>query len=229
MACVFSGEYHDSVWGTPVRDSTELFAQLSLCTQQCGISWKIVWSKREHYGAAFHSWDMRRVAAMGAAELDGLCDPRGAWKGKLIQNRAKLAAIVHNARECVRIDEREEGGLCGFLWSFVRGRADTVNQSADCSDKEYVRVFGCTSPYSDALAAALRGKYKLKFVGSVVLQAFLLQNGLLNGHAVGCSKNPHTTPIAVVVSPKTVRASSKRRAAGGREAEDEVPASRRLC
>ena len=33
--CIFEGEYHDAVWGTPVVDSEGLFAQLSLCTQQC--------------------------------------------------------------------------------------------------------------------------------------------------------------------------------------------------
>ena len=54
-ACIFSGEYHDQIWGTPVYTSRELFSQLSLCTQQCGVSWRIVWNKRLHYAAAFHN------------------------------------------------------------------------------------------------------------------------------------------------------------------------------
>jgi len=190
MACVFSGEYHDKIWGTPVKDSAALFAQLSLVTQQCGVSWRIVWNKREHYKNAFCNWDMRRVASMGDADLDRLCDKEGPWAGKLIQNRGKLGAIIHNARACVALDS-EPGGLSSFLWSFVDGREETVNAS-DCSSPEYERLFGVTSAYSDALAMALKKEHGFKFVGSVTIQAFLLQNGLLNGHAPTCERNPRS-------------------------------------
>ena len=53
MPCIFSGDYHDQVWGTPVTDASEIFAQLSLASQQAGVSWRIVWNKRAHYAAAF--------------------------------------------------------------------------------------------------------------------------------------------------------------------------------
>lgn len=65
------------MWGTPVTDSSELFAQLSLCTQQCGVSWRIVWNKRHAYRSAFKDWDMHKVAAMTEADLDELCDKNG--------------------------------------------------------------------------------------------------------------------------------------------------------
>ena len=84
MSCAFEGEYHDVVWGTPVTDSRDLFAQLSLCTQQCGVSWRIVWNKRHFYEAAFKNWDMRRVAAMSDADLDHMCDKHGPWVGKVM-------------------------------------------------------------------------------------------------------------------------------------------------
>ena len=35
-----------------------------------------------------------------------------------------------------------------------------------------------------------KGGLGFKFVGSITLQAFLLQNGLLNGHSHTCPKNP---------------------------------------
>jgi len=127
----FSGDYHDSVWGSPVTDTTTLFGQLSLITQQCGVSWKIVWKKREHYREAYHGWDMWKVSTMTEADLDDLCDKDGPWAGRVMQNRKKLHAIVHNARLCVQIEEEHEGGLSGFLWDFVRGREeDTVNRHA---------------------------------------------------------------------------------------------------
>ena len=62
---VFEGEYHDSGWGSAVRaEDRELFAQLSLASQQAGISWRVVWNKKHHYEKAFHDWDLRKVAAM---------------------------------------------------------------------------------------------------------------------------------------------------------------------
>ena len=90
MACAFAGDYHDTIWAL-VRASRILFAQLSLCTQQCGVSWRIVWNKRHHYEAA-HGWDRRRVAQMTDDDVDALCDKSGPWAGKIIQNRPKAAS-----------------------------------------------------------------------------------------------------------------------------------------
>ena len=202
MPCVFSGEYHDDVWGTPVRDSRALFGQLSLVTQQCGVSWRVVWNKRHHYEEAFHGWDIARVAAMTDADLDALCDREGQWAGKLMQHRGKLAAIMHNARLCVTIHEKHARGLAGYLWSFVDGDAATVNSLVDTDCEEYRAVFGVTSRYSDALSAALRGR-GFKFIGSVTIQAFLLQNGLLNGHSADCPKNPHALQDSCSVQPRS--------------------------
>ena len=176
--CVAWGDYHDLVWGTPNVDSVELFGQLMLCTQQCGVSWKVVWNKRHHYREAFHNWDMASVAAMTDVDVDRLCDKAGPWAGKLIQNRGKLSAIVHNARQCLLIHEGTEGGLAAFLWSFVKAPAReftpsfgmclpglaepvmlssaAINIHADCECAEYKHAFGVTSEVSDCLAAALK-------------------------------------------------------------------------
>ena len=42
-------EYHDVEWGTPVHDDRKLFEMLSLGGAQAGLSWQIVYSKREGY------------------------------------------------------------------------------------------------------------------------------------------------------------------------------------
>jgi len=219
------GDYHDTVWGTPITDSTELFGQLMLCTQQCGISWNIVWNKRHHYRQAFHGWNMARVAAMTEAEMDALCDKEGPWAGKVIQNRAKLSAIIHNARQCLVIHRNTAGGLAAFLWRFVAApesespfavrlaglaepmavSPDAINAFTDCKCASYLHAFGATSAVSDRLSAEIKGKgpkreggiaYEpFKFLGSTTIQAFLLQNGLLNGHGPQCAKNPRAGPL----------------------------------
>lgn len=268
-SCLFSGEYHDVVWGTPVTDSAELFGQLSLCTQQCGVSWRIVWNKRHHYKSAFKDWDMRAVAAMGEADLDRLCDKEGPWAGKLIQNRKKLDAIIHNARSCCAIDDATPGGLSAFLWRTVsaagadaaapQGDADLnvhipglsapVVRDPQClnahspSSPEYERLFGVTGPYSDRLAGLLRRTREsgegegsatrvdfepFKFLGSITLQAFLLQCGLLNGHSPSCARNPRCTSkptrLALGASPHTSvaarRGGKRRRGPSGADEEE---------
>lgn len=256
MPCAFEGEYHDTVWGTRVTDSRELFSQLSLCTQQCGVSWKVVWNKRHHYRDAFRGWDMRAIARMTEEDIDALCDKEGPWAGKVLQNRAKLSAILHNARQCVEIDERVPGGLSAFLWSIVErqdrpagdgvdvvrldGRAESlcvdprcVNHCVRCEGEAYRQVFGVTSEFSDRLAAVLKktsaaaadercGLFgaPFKFLGSVTLQAFMLQCGLLNGHACDCARSPlFNCAAASAATPTGARAS----ASGRRRREEAEP------
>jgi len=179
--CYDWGPYHDHIWGTPLRDSRELFAQLCLASQQAGLSWRVVWNKREGYAAAFHDWDMRAIAAMGEADIDALCAP--GWAGRVLQSRRKLAAIVHNARVCSEIEATHERGLAGFLLSFFEDDPETTNRHEDLSSSQYKSVFGVTSSYSDAMARAMiRSKHKsaqwdFRFLGSVTLQAFALQVG----------------------------------------------------
>jgi DNA-3-methyladenine glycosylase I len=199
--CVFEGEYHDVVWGSAVRDDdTELFAQLSLASQQAGISWRIVWNKRHHYRRAFHQWDLGKVAAMDdETDVERLAAKDGPWAGKLIQNRNKLRAIVLNARALSARLAAANQTLSDYLWSHVsdeavRARGGTSGETVNCHPIEsdaYQALFGCVSPYSDALAASLRSQpNQLRFLGSVTLQAFMLQNGLLNGHGASCPRNP---------------------------------------
>ena len=44
-----AGAYHDNIWGRECRDARTLFMVLSLCSQQAGLSWRVVWSKRDAY------------------------------------------------------------------------------------------------------------------------------------------------------------------------------------
>ena len=87
------GRYHDEVWGTRTYEQSALFEALTLGVFEAGLSWSIVFGKREAFGRAFHGFDVARVAAMTERDVDRLVqDP------SIIRNRAKIQATIDNAR-----------------------------------------------------------------------------------------------------------------------------------
>ncbi|RYD88791.1 MAG: DNA-3-methyladenine glycosylase I, partial [Sphingomonadales bacterium] len=64
--------YHDREWGRPVTDDTRLFEKLCLEGFQSGLSWLTILKKRENFRAAFHGFDIDKVAAMGEADIERL-------------------------------------------------------------------------------------------------------------------------------------------------------------
>src|SRR3984885_4762566 len=87
------GRYHDEVWGRRTYDESALFEALTLGVFEAGLSWSIVFGKRDAFGRAFHGYDVARVAAMTERDVDRLVqDP------SIIRNRAKIQATIENAR-----------------------------------------------------------------------------------------------------------------------------------
>lgn len=174
--------YHDDHWGHPQRDSQQLFEIISLCSQQAGVSWRIVWNKREAYRDAFHGWDMHKIAAMSEEDIDALV--ADADNG-VLHNRRKLAAIVNNAQRCLEINESHPEGLSGYFWSFTGTGEPVVNTKVLSSENS----LGTESDISKSLAAELKRK-GFKFLGSITLHSFCQQTGIINDHCRNCFKNP---------------------------------------
>src|SRR5712691_10106772 len=87
------GQYHDEVWGTRTYDESAIFEALTLGVFEVGLSWSIVFGKRDAFRKAFAGFDVARVAAMTARDVDRLVrDP------SIIRNRAKIQATADNAR-----------------------------------------------------------------------------------------------------------------------------------
>ena len=59
----FHGPYHDREYGFPQRRETVLFERLALEINQAGLSWLTVLKKRAAFRAAFHGFNVDRVAA----------------------------------------------------------------------------------------------------------------------------------------------------------------------
>src|ERR1700756_913008 len=87
------GRYHDEVWGTRTYDESALFEALTLGVFQAGLSWSVVFGKRDAFRRAFHGFDIKRVAAMTERDLDRLVQD-----ASIIRNRAKIQATIENAK-----------------------------------------------------------------------------------------------------------------------------------
>src|SRR5579863_7914396 len=85
--------YHDEVWGTRTYDESALFEALTLGVFEVGLSWSIVFGKRDAFVRAFRGFDVAAVAALTGADVDGLVQD-----ASIIRNRAKIQATVDNAR-----------------------------------------------------------------------------------------------------------------------------------
>jgi DNA-3-methyladenine glycosylase I len=52
--------YHDNVWGARTYDESALFEALTLGVFQAGLSWEIVFGKRDAFQKVFHGFDVAK-------------------------------------------------------------------------------------------------------------------------------------------------------------------------
>jgi DNA-3-methyladenine glycosylase I len=90
--------YHDTEWGVPLHDEQRLFEFLVLEGMQAGLSWSTILNKRENFRAAFHHFDVARVARYTQADVDRLLGDAG-----IIRNRLKIAATINNAQRFIEV------------------------------------------------------------------------------------------------------------------------------
>src|SRR2546430_16708575 len=87
------GRYHDEVWGIRTYDESALFEALTLGVFEAGLSWSIVFGKREAFRKAFRGFDVAKIAAMTARGVDRLVQ-----EAAIFRHRAKIQANVCKAR-----------------------------------------------------------------------------------------------------------------------------------
>lgn len=164
--------YHDEEWGVPVRDDRAMFEHLCLECAQAGLSWYTVLAKRENYRRAFAGFDPEVIAGFGRADVDTLLANPG-----IIRNRAKIEAVVGNARAYLELQARE-GSFAEFLWGFVGG-------VPVAEERRTLRDYPVTTTVSDALARELKRR-GFRFVGSTSCYAHMQATGMVNDHVVSC-------------------------------------------
>jgi DNA-3-methyladenine glycosylase I len=161
-------EYHDREWGVPVRDSRALWEMLILEGFQAGLSWITILRKRDAFRAAFRQFDPRAVARFGKADVVRLMKNAG-----IVRSRGKIEAAIHNAQVYLATEAKGDD-LSTLVWSMAGG----------VPIRNTGKVLAQT-PLSAAVSAQLKLR-GYKFVGPVVVHAWMQATGLVNDHVVGC-------------------------------------------
>jgi len=168
--------YHDEVWGTPTKRSSALFEALTLGVFEVGLSWSVVFSKREAFRRAFHDFNVEKVSALKERDVDRLVHD-----ASIIRNRAKIVATIANART-MRL---ASPSLTALVAAHTTLRHRAPRSLADVPT---------TTPQAEALAAQLKSQ-GYRFVGPTSVYAFMQNVGAVNDHIHGCfraigSKSP---------------------------------------
>ena len=106
-------DYHDNEWGRPVHDDYQLFEMLILEGMQAGLSWITVLKKREAFRESFDGFDPHKIALYDEAKIQALMSNE-----KIIRNRLKINAAIHNAHVFLNITEKQ-GSFNDFIWAYV--------------------------------------------------------------------------------------------------------------
>ena len=162
-----SSHYHDEVWGTRTYDESALFEALTLGVFEAGLSWSIVFGKRDAFREAFHDFDVAAVAAMTDRDVDLLVQNRS-----IIRNRAKIQATLENARAMMSASP----GLPALAKAHEEARKRAPRSIADLPS---------STPSAEALAKRLKAQ-GYHFVGPTSVYSFMQSVGMVNDHLHGC-------------------------------------------
>jgi DNA-3-methyladenine glycosylase I len=161
-------QYHDTEWGVPEYDSRALWEKLMLDGFQAGLSWSIILRKRDAFRKAFRNFDPEKVARFSQADVSRLLADHG-----IVRSRAKIEATIGGARAYLAMREAGED-FSAFVWDLAGGKP--LQNRGDVPTQ---------SPLSLEISKALK-KRGFKFVGPVIVYAWMQAVGIVNDHAAGC-------------------------------------------
>ena len=161
------GGYHDEAWGHRTHDESAMFEALTLGVFQVGLSWAIVFAKRDAFRKAFRGFDVAKVAAMTARDVDRLVQD-----ASIIRNRGKIQATIDNARAMMAASPT----LVELARSY-----ESVRKRAPRS----LAALPTSTPHAEAFAKQLKSQ-GYRFVGPTSVYAFMQNVGVVNDHIHGC-------------------------------------------
>ena len=161
------GRYHDEVWGTRTYNESALFEALTLGVFEVGLSWSIVFGKRDALLSAFHGFDVPKVAGMTPDDVDALVED-----ASIIRNRAKIQASVDNARAILTASP----SLAELAKSYASTRKRAPRSLAELPS---------STPQAESFAKQLKTQ-GYRFVGPTSVYAFMQNVGVVNDHIHSC-------------------------------------------
>jgi DNA-3-methyladenine glycosylase I len=179
--CSWSGsdplmqEYHDMEWGVPEYDSRALWEKLMLDGFQAGLSWSTILKKRDAFRKAFQNFDPEIVAKFSEPDIARLLKDSG-----IVRSRAKIEATIGGARAYLAMQKAGED-FSRFIWDMAGGKP--IQNSGPIPTQ---------SQLSEEISKALKQR-GFKFVGPVIVYAWLQAVGIVNDHASDCFRR-HVAP-----------------------------------
>ena len=162
--------YHDEEWGVPEYDSRALWEKLMLDGFQAGLSWTIILRKRDAFRKAFKNFDPRKVARFGEADIARMMEDPG-----IVRSRAKIEATIGGARAFLAMQAAGEE-FSTFVWDLAGGKP--IQNTGSIPVK---------TALSEEMSKALK-KRGFKFVGPVIVYAWMQASGIVNDHSEKCSR-----------------------------------------
>jgi DNA-3-methyladenine glycosylase I len=160
--------YHDEEWGVPEYDSRALWEKLMLDGFQAGLSWITILRKRDAFRKAFKNFRPERVARFDETDITRLLNNPG-----IVRSRAKIESTIEGARSYMAMKAGGED-FSEFVWRLAGGKP-ILNTGP--------------IPVKTALSEAISKELKkrgFKFVGPVIVYAWMQAVGMVNDHAERC-------------------------------------------
>lgn len=135
---------------------------------QAGLAWIVILRKRDAFRKAFKNFDPAKVACFGEADIARLLEDPG-----IVRSRAKIEATIQGARIYQAIEAAGED-FSTYVWNMVGGKP--IQSTGPLQSK---------TALSEEISKALK-KRGFKFVGPVIVYAWMQAVGMVNDHAPQC-------------------------------------------
>lgn len=165
-------DYHDTEWGRPVVDDRRLFEKVCLEGFHSGMSWQLIYHKRENFRRAFNDFDFHAVAQFSDAKIEYLMTDKS-----IVRNRAKIRSAINNAQRAVELVV-EAGSLAAWFWQFEPEEHERPSTVVLWQNAK-------TSPAAIMMSKALK-KRGWTWVGPITCYSLMQALGLINDHLTGC-------------------------------------------
>jgi len=169
--------YHDKEWGVPEFDSRALWELLMLEGFQAGLAWIIVLRKRDAFRKAFKQFDPAKVARFKEADIERLMANTG-----IIRARAKIEATIQGARIFL---EMKHAGIDFSKWVWGLAGGKPIQNTGPVAAE---------SPLSLTMSKELKRR-GFKFVGPVIVYAWMQAAGIVNDHSAECFRRNAVTKM----------------------------------